>query len=65
MKTIIRHGHDGFLIENDPHRLLDTILECRQDRDRLEAMGRRGWQKIQERFNWPRVVDETLEVLSR
>lgn len=64
MKDIIQDNYDGFLIENSSRQLLQTILECKNDRDNLRVMGLHAWEKIQNDYNWPQVVNKTLEVFS-
>lgn len=57
-------GETGFLVEpGSPADLAAKLERLLTDRKRAEAMGRRGRQRVEERFTWEATADCVLETL--
>lgn len=59
---VIDHGDDGLLCRQCPEQLADSIRELLSDPHRAAAMGRRGWEKVQRKYTWQRIAQQTAEV---
>lgn len=60
----VRETGAGLVAEGDPVRLGDALRGLLTDPDRLDEMGRRGAEAVQERFGWAAVARE-MEALYR
>jgi glycosyltransferase involved in cell wall biosynthesis len=54
----IQHGHNGFLVEDNPNALAQAMIQLAQDKA-LQEQFRRGRQDIL-KYNWPDIVDNFL-----
>ncbi len=52
MRSVIRHGHDGWLVDQDAGAIADRILILLDDPDRMLAAGRAGALKVERIYNW-------------
>lgn len=58
VSEVVRHGENGLLVpRRDPEALADAILSLLRSPDRARAMGLRGRQIAQERFDARRMVE--------
>jgi glycosyltransferase involved in cell wall biosynthesis len=63
-KEVVTNGENGFLVPpNDVNRLASKIIEIIKDREKAEAMGRKGRALVKERYTWERVVEKVEEAL--
>jgi len=59
---VIKEGRDGLLSSQEPKELADKMLQLLSDPEAAAAMGRAGWQKVQEKYSWERLAEKTLGV---
>ena len=65
MPEIVQDQTTGFIVPpNDPQSLREKILWLRHHRDESLAMGQAARRDILERFTWPAVVRDCLEIYS-
>ncbi|MEM3404461.1 MAG: glycosyltransferase family 4 protein [Nitrososphaeria archaeon] len=58
-KEVIVDGENGFLVPpNDVDQLASKIIEILKDRERAEAIGRKGRELVEEQYTWERVVEK-------
>ncbi len=63
---IVEHGESGLLVPpKSPPDLAAALLDLLGDRPRSDAMGRRGHEICQSRFNWPTYIERIAEVYER
>jgi glycosyltransferase involved in cell wall biosynthesis len=63
---VVRHGVDGWLVENGRKDLLDApILEAMADARRTFEMGRAGRERALRDFTWPRTAAQLLELVEQ
>ena len=62
VRTLVADGVDGWLVEDSAESTAAAILEALADPEGAERMGARGRRKVQERFTWDQIVEETLSV---
>lgn len=56
---VVLDGETGVLVDyGDVNGLATTILELLENGERREAMGKKGRERVEEKFTWKRVVDE-------
>jgi glycosyltransferase involved in cell wall biosynthesis len=56
VRTVVNHGSDGLLVApNDPLVLAEAILTILKDELLRQAMGRRGRDKVEERYGWEQI----------
>jgi glycosyltransferase involved in cell wall biosynthesis len=60
--SVIEEGVDGLLSTQSPEKLAGAINALLAEPQRAEAMGRAGWKKVQERFTWERLAEQTAAV---
>ena len=53
------------LASDEPSDILAQLIKLRDNPDLADAIGRAGWELVQEKLNWPVVSRETLSVFSR
>jgi alpha-1,6-mannosyltransferase len=59
----VTDGETGRLVPpDDPEAMANAMRELAGDRDRLEAMGRRGRAHVERHFSWTRTFDRLLEL---
>lgn len=59
VRTVVDDGCDGFLVKpGDVQSLAEKITNLFEDRDGAGEMGRRGREKIEENYSWPKVIDK-------
>jgi len=59
---VIDHGTDGLLSSQDPHELAEVISHLLSNPGLCRAMGKAGWQKVQNKYTWDRLAKKTLDV---
>lgn len=52
MRSVIRHGHDGWLVDQDAEAIADRLLILLDDPDRMPAAGKAGSLKVEQIYNW-------------
>ncbi|GCE22071.1 glycosyltransferase family 4 protein [Dictyobacter kobayashii] len=57
VEEIIQHRRDGLIVEPDPPVLARAIVFLLQHPELRMAMGKSGWLRVQNEFNWRRVTD--------
>ena len=62
VSAVIDEGRDGLLTRQEPQDLAAAIVRLLDGPQECEAMGRAGWRKVQEHFNWETVTQRTLDV---
>ncbi|HLO13265.1 MAG TPA: glycosyltransferase family 4 protein [Anaerolineales bacterium] len=56
VRTVVNHGSDGLLVApNDPLALAEAILTILKDELLRQVMGRRGRDKVEERYGWEQI----------
>ncbi|MDA8336609.1 MAG: glycosyltransferase family 4 protein [Peptococcaceae bacterium] len=66
MPEVVEDGENGFLVPMGDHEeLADKCLALLTDRQLSARMGRRGYEKVRERFSQERMVDETVRLYER
>jgi glycosyltransferase involved in cell wall biosynthesis len=61
----VEHGVTGLLVENSVEAIASAIRSLLEDRETAAAYGRRGRQRVEERFTIARMVEETERVYRR
>lgn len=62
VSDVISHGVDGLLINQNPLEIANAICELIQDNSLANCMGEAGYQKVQEKYNWP-VISEKVDAV--
>jgi glycosyltransferase involved in cell wall biosynthesis len=63
MPEIVEDGVSGFVVPpNDPKSLREKLVWLRDNPESAAQMGRRGSQRVTERFNWSAVVQSCLKI---
>lgn len=58
VREVISHGVDGFLVEQTPEEVSKKILWLLDNPDKANEMGRKGYEKVQKKYNWETIVDK-------
>lgn len=62
MPEIIEDNQTGFLIPPDDHEALASkLIFLLHNKDVMENMGKKGWARVKETFNWREVVSRITE----
>lgn len=62
---VVSHGVDGYLIEQNPGEIADSIIQLLLNPIQAEAMGAAGQQKVKSRFSWEKLAQLTEGVYQR
>jgi glycosyltransferase involved in cell wall biosynthesis len=62
LRPIVRHGHNGLLVQNDVGAIVDAIRKIKDSDGWRERMGRAGREDVVRHYNWQRVAEETEAV---
>lgn len=62
---IIVDGQNGFLTQNDPHKIVSIIKFVKRNPDTAHRMGLRARKLVVSNYNWDRMVKEINAVLHR
>lgn len=62
MRDIIHHKQDGLLCSNDAVDILQQLRFLKQNPAQADAIGRKGWERIQTEFSWKNNVQRTLNI---
>ncbi|MEP1216120.1 MAG: glycosyltransferase [Marinobacter sp.] len=65
MAELVQHEKNGLLTSDEPADILAQIMKLRDDSGLAMAVGRAGWELVQEKLNWPNVARETLDTFHR
>jgi len=63
MREIINDGVDGLLCENEPRDILRKLIFLRDNPDKAENIGKKGWENIQAGLSWRENTEKTLAVM--
>lgn len=59
---VIDEGRDGLLSSQSPTELASAVNRLLSDPDACAAMGQAGWEKVQARFTWEKLAEQTLGI---
>ena len=63
--SVVEDGNQGFLVEpKDESALAEALVCLLRDKDLRQAIGQRGWQKVQD-YSWKRVAQKVLAYYER
>ncbi|HUP05132.1 MAG TPA: glycosyltransferase family 4 protein [Bryobacteraceae bacterium] len=62
LPEIVRHGENGWLVENDAEAIAEAIRHLASDADLRRGLGAAGRRTVEERFTVDRMVRRTMEV---
>jgi starch synthase len=62
IRSLVDGGVDGWLVGDSASSIARAIEEGLADPDRAARMGASGRRKVESRFSWDRIVEETLSV---
>ena len=65
LAEIIKPWQNGVLTENSPEALRRVLLELVQRKNEIPAMGAAARRDIEEKYNWERVAQKTLELIEK
>ena len=61
--AVMEAGKSGLLVpKQDPEALADAIIQLLADPEKAKAMGRRGRELVETKYNWKNIVKQVLEV---
>jgi glycosyltransferase involved in cell wall biosynthesis len=60
--AVVDDGVNGLLTTQDPNELAEAVCSLLSDPAKCEAMGKAGWQKVQEKYTWEKLAGKTLAV---
>ncbi|MCD6086722.1 MAG: glycosyltransferase family 4 protein [Candidatus Hydrothermae bacterium] len=63
IREVIRHGHNGWLVERDPQSIKKGIIHLMENPSLRARLGRSAREFIEENFSLKRVVSEEAELL--
>jgi len=56
-------GKSGLLVpKQDPDALADAIIQLLADPEKAKAMGRRGRELVETKYNWKTIVRQVLDI---
>jgi len=62
----VEDGESGLLVPpEDPRALAEAMVRLASDAPMRERMGRRGYQIVQNKFNYDRWIEQTIDVMTR
>lgn len=64
IKEVIRHGDNGYLVDDDVHLIIDLLKRIQESPVRSKEMGKEARKTVTEYYNWDRVADDTLELIN-
>ena len=63
VRSVVSDGEDGLLVQpGDPHDLAKKLQLLLNDPDLAREMGARGRAKIEERYAWPAIIPQLVQV---
>jgi glycosyltransferase involved in cell wall biosynthesis len=62
---VVSNGVDGYLIEQNPGEIADSIIQLLLNPIKAEAMGAAGQQKVKSRFSWEKLAQLTEGVYQK
>ncbi|KMO66854.1 glycosyl transferase [Mycolicibacterium chubuense] len=65
LDTVVDEGTGRLVPPRDPRRCADAITPILADRNLRAALGRAGRARVQQRYSWQRVAEETAAVYDR
>lgn len=61
-REVVSEGEDGFLVEQEAAAIAAALLKLLQDKELRTRMGEAGYRKVQQYYNWDRIVDQIEDV---
>jgi glycosyltransferase involved in cell wall biosynthesis len=62
VRTVIETGRDGLIAARDPAAIAEALVYLIERPDLRVEMGRRGKRKVEARYTWPRLAEQTEAV---
>lgn len=62
---VVSNGVDGYLIEQNPEEIADSIIQLLLNPTQAEAMGEAGQQKVKSKFSWEKLAQLTEGVYQK
>jgi glycosyltransferase involved in cell wall biosynthesis len=62
VEEVVTDGQDGYLVEQSAGQIGDRINYLLHHPDQRMALGQAGYQKVAQRYSWPRLGQKTLAV---
>ena len=62
MTDVISDGQDGLLVKQESPAIADAIVNLLQDPVRRTRIGRLGYQKVQEHYDWQKLTEQVVSV---
>lgn len=62
VRLVIDDGQDGFLVTPQPGPLAERLMYLLEQPELRTQMGQRGRTKVQARYTWPRLAEQTEQV---
>lgn len=62
LREIIFEGNDGFLVKQDSKTIAEAILKLLKDKPLRIKMGILGRKKVEEKFNWNKIISDTKDL---
>jgi len=60
---VMEAGQSGLLVpKQDPEALADAIIQLLSDPEKAKAMGRRGRELVETKYNWKTIVKQVLDL---
>lgn len=65
VRAVIDEGRDGFLVSPEPSAIAERLVSLLAAPALRAEMGRRGREKVEARYTWPRLAEKTEAVYRR
>ncbi len=57
----IEHGTDGVKVRPNPEAIADGLVSVTNSQERIDALGRKGREKVDHHFRWTRIADRMAD----
>ena len=62
---VIENGYNGFLVESENvNEFQEKIIELLENKELQKQLGFNGRKKVENDFDWEKIVDEYLEIVN-
>ena len=62
VRAVVEHGRDGLITAREPAAIAEALVALIEQPDLRTAMGERGRRKVEDRYTWPRLAEQTEAV---